>query len=92
MQTLASQYQSVSTSRSRAHGTSSTSWLDLTGLNAITITPAEVQRKLGMVGAEKSFRPDGLHRKLLGELVLIISVPVCEISNKSLETGLLPED
>lgn len=91
-ETLAAQYQSVSTTAFNAHGISSTSSLDLTGLNVISVNPVQVHNELERIKTQKSFGPDGLHSKRIRELVLIIVAHICDILTSSLETAILPDD
>lgn len=84
-------YLAVCTTASSAHSASSTSSLDLTRLNMISITPAEVQNELERIKTQTSFGPDGLHLKQIRKRPPIIASPISGVFNKLLETGIPPE-
>ena len=61
-------------------------------LEDIDITPEQVKQKLKELRATSSPGPDGLHPKILKELASALSVPLCKLFQKSMETGILPMD
>ena len=61
-------------------------------LNEIVMTPLAVEAKLKVLNATKVQGPDGIPPKVLKELSTEMSVPLCMLFNKSLETGIIPND
>ena len=61
-------------------------------LNEIIITQLAVEAKLKWLNATKVQGPDGIPPKVLKELSKEISVPLCILFNKFLETGIIHND
>ena len=61
-------------------------------LNEIVLTPLTVEAKLKGLNESKIQGTDGIPPKVLKELSKEISVPLCISFNKSLETGIIPND
>ena len=51
-----------------------------------------VHKKLSKLNVNKSAGPDGLHPRILKELALPLSVPVCVLLNKCFELGKMPSE
>ena len=58
----------------------------------VHISPDLVCSKLRTLLASKSSGPDGFHPKLLKETADQLCIPLCQIFNKSLKEGVLPQD
>ena len=58
----------------------------------LRVTPQSVHNKLSKLNANKSAGPDGLHPRILKELALPLSVPVCVLLNKCFELGKMPSE
>ncbi|KAF2348222.1 Reverse transcriptase domain [Trinorchestia longiramus] len=52
----------------------------------------EVEKHLSILNLCKSTGPDGLNLRILKETAEVISEPLTNIFNRSLETGMVPED
>ena len=61
-------------------------------LDDIHITPERVQQKLRELRVTSSPGPDGFHPRILKELASVLSVPLCKLFQKSMDTGVLPGD
>jgi hypothetical protein len=61
-------------------------------LSEVIITPLAVKNKLKDLDPNKAQGPDLIPSKVLKEVSEELSVPLCLLFNKSLETGILPED
>jgi len=61
-------------------------------LTEIRVTPAAVEKKLKGLDPSKAQGPDNLPGRVLKELALELSGPLCLLFNKTLETGEIPED
>ena len=61
-------------------------------LDDICITPERVEQKLRGLRITSSPGPDGFHPRILKELASVLSVPLCKLFQKSMETGVLPVD
>jgi hypothetical protein len=68
------------------------SYSDGVFLSEIRVTPLAVQGKLKDLNPNKSQGPDGIPPRVLKEVSEELSVPLCALFNKSLESGILPED
>ncbi|KAF2351729.1 Reverse transcriptase domain [Trinorchestia longiramus] len=55
-------------------------------------TVEEVEEQLSILNPYKSTEPDGLGPRILKETAKVISEPLTNIFNRSLETGIVPED
>ncbi|KAF2364839.1 Immunoglobulin V-set domain [Trinorchestia longiramus] len=55
-------------------------------------TVEEVEEQLSILNPYKSTGPDGLGRQILKETAEVISEPLTNIFNRSLETGIVPDD
>ena len=58
----------------------------------LRVTPQSVHQKLSKLNVNKSAGPDGLHPRILKELALPLSVPVCVLLNKCFEHGKMPSE
>ena len=58
----------------------------------IRVTPEAIRSKLQELNPNKSHGPDEIPPKVLKEVSEELSLPLCNLYNKSLETGSLPED
>ncbi|KAF2345779.1 Reverse transcriptase domain [Trinorchestia longiramus] len=56
------------------------------------ITVKEVEEQLSILNPYKSTGPDGLRPRILKETAEVISEPLTYIFNRSLETGIVPDD
>jgi hypothetical protein len=61
-------------------------------LSEVRVTPSAVKRKLSELNPNKAQGPDGIPPRVLKEVSEELSVPLCCLFNKSLETGILPND
>lgn len=59
-------------------------------LSTITLTPTEVQDVLNKLRLGKASGPNGLNNRILKELAIEISEPLCAFYNLSLRTGIVP--
>ena len=57
-----------------------------------TASHTSVHKKLSKLNVNKSAGPDGLHPRILKELALPLSVPVCVLLNKCFELGKMPSE
>jgi hypothetical protein len=58
----------------------------------IVITPEAVKKKLNSLDASKAQGPDNIPPRVLKELSNELSTPLCLLFNKSIETGIVPND
>ena len=58
----------------------------------IRITPKAVEKKLKKLDGSKAQGPDGIPPRVLKELAVELAFPLSVLFNKSLETGLIPEE
>ena len=61
-------------------------------INTPHITPDMVKKKIKELNPDKAPGPDGIHPKLLKELLDIVPIPLAIIFQKSLVSGLVPSD
>ena len=61
-------------------------------LEDVIIIEEQVMKKLNELNAYKSFGPDGVHPRILKETREVICTTLTKIFNKSLTTGIVPED
>ncbi|KAF2352229.1 Reverse transcriptase domain [Trinorchestia longiramus] len=61
-------------------------------LSDSVFTVKEVEEQLSILNPYKSTRPDGLGPRILKETAEVISEPLTNIFNRSLETGIVPDD
>ena len=61
-------------------------------ISNLPITPELVQKEIKKLNVNKSCGPDGIHSRMLKELIDHVSEPIAHIFKKSLESGYLPED
>ena len=59
-------------------------------LSNITLSPAMVKEFLDQLDASKSCGPDGLTLRLLKECSKLLSIPLCTLFNKQLDSGCFP--
>ena len=55
------------------------------------ITPEEVESILSNLPIGKAAGPDGINNKVLREASKELSIPLCDLFNQSLDSGILPE-
>ena len=60
-------------------------------LSSIVLTPNEVQLALKSLPTGKASGPNGINNRVLKELAMEISLPLCTLFNLSLQTGIVPE-
>ena len=60
-------------------------------LSSIVLTPNEVQLVLKSLPTGKASGPNGINNRILKELAMEISLPLCTLFNLSLQTGIVPE-
>ncbi|XP_072885546.1 uncharacterized protein [Hemitrygon akajei] len=59
---------------------------------AVTITTEKIHRKLNSLRVDKSPGPDGMHPRVLKEVAVEIAEALAMIFQKSIDSGLVPED
>ena len=60
-------------------------------LSSIVLTPNEVQLVLKSLPTGKASGPNGINNRILKELAMEISLPLCTLFHLSLQTGIVPE-
>ena len=63
-----------------------------TTLDSITISPAQIEKKLSKLNPTKSPGPDGIHTRILKEISAEISQPLAHLYSKSLRSGEVPQE
>ena len=61
-------------------------------LTDIQVTPAAVNKKLKDLNPNKAQGPDKIPPRVLKELADVLDTPLCILFNKSLESGVIPDD
>ena len=89
---LAEQYRTVFSSSTSPVDPGEWNSIHGAGLNEIVMEVNWVMRALSCLCPTKSMGPDAMHPKLLRELAGSLSEPLCALFNKSLSSGVLPDE
>ena len=60
-------------------------------LRSLILTPAEIEVILKSLPTRKAAGPDGISNRILRELAVELSYPLCSLFNQSLQTGTFPD-
>ena len=60
-------------------------------LRSLNLTPAEIEVILKSLPIGKAAGPDGISNRILRELAVKLSYPLCSLFNQSLQTGTFPD-